>query len=428
MHIARFCSFIILLFSSTGWAQTTGEVSLQEKGWRPEVKARLERLITAESGRHLPVVFDFDNTLICRDIGNATFGVLVKQGTLIPSKIPADLLPTFNLNGRLVSASSAPDLVSYFLDFEQATAHQKSDFTTELVGWGWITQIMQGLTPRHVSFAAQLAYNQGEGLRDLGVYPGESKMVFTDKDAYFRRPFFYPQMVELVGEFLNNDYDVWIISNSPVWAVRWMVTQVLNPALTERGFSKVFNPAHVIGISTLLQGPDQQLSKDPFLVQEDASYAAMNDEALSKYTLTGFLVPPIAGFYGKVAQTLQSIGTRPYFVAGDSFNDFPLLKVGNYKLWISRLERPDYQEGAVVLAKSSPEAGVWMLQPVLADKSPGFVANEEELNKRLPTTDAKVTKSLNILRNSGLLLNFWNTTAPAKPEPTKHDAVPALKK
>ena len=66
---------------------------LQEPGWTDRVRNRLEALIKQGAGRGLPVVFDFDNTIVCGDIGEATLGGASALWTSYARKIARELLP-----------------------------------------------------------------------------------------------------------------------------------------------------------------------------------------------------------------------------------------------------------------------------------------------------------------------------------------------
>jgi hypothetical protein len=72
----------------------SGGFKLQSPGWNAETRRALERLIDCGAGRHLPVVFDFDNTIICGDIGEATLAVLAREGLLKTTCHSETLSPT----------------------------------------------------------------------------------------------------------------------------------------------------------------------------------------------------------------------------------------------------------------------------------------------------------------------------------------------
>jgi hypothetical protein len=55
---------------------------LSAPGWNQDTRAALATLLRAGAGRQLPVVFDFDNTIVRGDIGEATLAMLARNGRL----------------------------------------------------------------------------------------------------------------------------------------------------------------------------------------------------------------------------------------------------------------------------------------------------------------------------------------------------------
>jgi hypothetical protein len=96
------------------------------------------------------------------------------------------------------------------------------------------------------------------------------------------------------------------------------------------------------------------------------------------------------------------IGRRPYLCAGDSPGDHPMLAFSENRLWIARLEKPDYQKAALKLMRQA-DAGQWLVQPVLASQSPGFIGSRAQLSQRLARLSPGIAQSLRLLRDcSGL--------------------------
>jgi hypothetical protein len=89
-------------------AKTPAACRLELPGWTPAVRGRLEKLIQKNSGKGLPVVFDFDNTIVCGDIGEATLAILARSGKLDRQNLPDTLCPPFR------PANGAPMLSSRF--------------------------------------------------------------------------------------------------------------------------------------------------------------------------------------------------------------------------------------------------------------------------------------------------------------------------
>jgi hypothetical protein len=281
-------------------------VKLTAPGWNERTRRGLEGLIRRGAGQRLPVVFDWDNTIICGDIGEATFAVLARNGRLKPERIPPTLSPAFRLSsGNRVSLWSSHDLAAYYEAFLAPTAHGEQDPTPLANGYVWVVEIMEGLRPADVIGAAResRAFVRPAGPGVIEVTPGKTA---------FPAPVFYPEMIELIAELIRHRFEVWIVSASNVWSVRWMVLHELNPHLRRLGVRSGLRADHVIGISTLLADRRGGLHKDAVLVKEDARYAALEEATLRRFRLTSRLQFPVPTYSGKIACILDLIGRPPY--------------------------------------------------------------------------------------------------------------------
>ena len=355
-------------------------MELRSDGWSDSARAGLEKLIRAGSGKGLPVVFDFDNTIVCGDMGEATLAVLAREGVVRKDGIPGALAPPFiSGEGRRISLAECADITVYYEELLGATRHQGNDTAPLSNGYVWAVEIMQGLRVSDVVHATDRAYALGEPLREkmIEVTPGKSA---------YPAPFFYPQMVELIAVLLRGRYDVWIVSASNAWTIRRIALSRLNSELRKHGIGEGIRPERVVGVSTLLSGRDGRLYKDPLLVRNDPRYAGMDDEALSGLTLTARLNLPAPVYSGKVANILDLVPGRPYLAAGDSPGDLPMLAFSENRLWIARLEKTGYQGECAALAGRVKE-GAWLVQPVLTKKTPGFV---EDVKKTWPPGHGEV--------------------------------------
>src|SRR5258708_38716017 len=73
---------------------------LKAPGWNCQTRSQLEELIRSGSGKHLPVVFDFDNTIICGDVSEVTLAVLARSGLLTSAGLAGTLSPPFRPAGK----------------------------------------------------------------------------------------------------------------------------------------------------------------------------------------------------------------------------------------------------------------------------------------------------------------------------------------
>lgn len=364
---------------------------LQEPGWTDGVRSRLERLIKQGAGRGLPVVFDFDNTIVCGDIGEATLAVLARSGRLPIEKFPASFFPSFRpTSGALVTAQTSSDVAEYYEAFLAPTAHGTKDPTPLANGYALAVEVLEGLNPYQVVAATREAFESSR--------PGEVRWIeVTPGKTAYPAPFFYPEMVELLAKFLAHEFDVWVVSASNVWSVRWMLLHALPPLLRAHDVRRSIRPDHVVGISTLLSDADQRLYKDTLLVRELPPYARLERLALERFKLTSRLQFPVPTYSGKIACILDKIGRPPYLGVGDSPGDLPMMKFSENRLWIARLEKPVYQAAAAMaLTETGPSR--WICQPALTKAHPGFVSAHGQIPLRLGSVPSTVAESLRVWR------------------------------
>ena len=369
-------------------------VNLRSPGWNEQTRHGLEKLMQRGAGRGLPVVFDFDNTIICGDIGEATLAMLTRQGLLETTRLSDTLSPPFRLpDGRRITLKSGPDLTSYYEAYLAPTAHGQRDPTPLANGYAWAVEVMEGLTPADVIEATResrkFARPHGPGF--IEVTPGKTA---------FPAPTFYPEMVELVAGFVCRGFDVWIVSASNVWTIRWMLEHELNPRLRELGVKRGLRADHVVGVSTLLTDRQGGLHKDALLLKENARYTALDEKTLRRFRLTSRLQFPVPTYSGKIACISDLIGRRPYFGAGDSPGDHAMLAFCKNRLWIARLEKPVFQKLTARLIIQTGRAK-WLVQSAIAKPTPEFVANLASLSQRLGKLTPEISKAAGIISALG---------------------------
>jgi hypothetical protein len=180
-------------------------------------------------------------------------------------------------------------------------------------------------------------------------------------------------MVELIAVLLREGFELWVVSASNVWSVRWMMLKGLAPLLRPHGIGSEggIRPERVIGISTLLQDRGGRLYKDPLLTEESPGYASLRPQDLRRFTLTNRLHFPVPAYSGKVACLFDRIGGRPYLCAGDSPGDHAMLAYSRNRLWLARDDKPGYQATRAALPARAGSAR-WISQPVAGGERPAF--------------------------------------------------------
>ncbi len=364
----------------------TPAIELQSPGWTPGARSALQRLIRNGSGKGLPVVFDFDNTIVSGDIGEAVLAQLVKSGRLQISAIPESLAPPFlHPDSGLVTLKGCVDVTHYYEKFLSPTWHGRDDQTPLANGYVWAVEVLEGLSPWEVVEATRAALAAG--------IPGKRSLIEASNGATaYPAPFFHPQMVELIGELLRHKFDFWVVSASNVWSVRCMVLEGLNKALKALGYKDLVRKDRIVGVSTLLVDEKGAFCKDPVLARKLPGYATLDPKALKGFRLTSRLNFPVPSYSGKVACIFDSIGCPPHLCAGDSPGDLPMLRYSTHRLWLARLEKPGYQEALTGLPENILQKG-WIIQPTIAGDQPGFVPDPAGLCGK----SASHKKSLKIL-------------------------------
>ncbi len=339
---------------------------LKAPGWNDQARRSLEELIERGAGQGLPVVFDFDNTVISGDVGEATLAILAAEGRLTPANLSKSLCPVIQIPGkRKITVEQCSDIMEYYEALLSPTAHGSADPSPLANGYVWAAQALEGLTVAEVVAATARVF-------DVGQRGNHLRIEVTPGKTSYPAPCFREEMVELIGQLLRFKYEVWIVSASNVWSVRWMVLYGLNPLLRKQGVRKGLGPKHVIGIATLLTDGLERLYKDAILLRENPGYAALRPKSLKGVRLTRHLQFPASVYSGKVACILDAIGRNPYLCAGDNPSDHPMMRISQYRLWIARLEKPRAQRATSALIGRMGKAG-WILQICSETDGPRFL-------------------------------------------------------
>ncbi len=376
---------------------TFSSAPAQQASWLPETATRLQQVIDAGAGKKHTVFFDLDNTILCRDIGHATLGMLIREKLLTPESIRKLASPSAIHHGT-TSVRPEDGVFAYYEQMLRATSRYPNASTSD-VGYVWLMQMMQGLTVEELVEATRKAYQDGRGIQDLHKNQTTLLEIPQEKSVEVEYPFFYPEMVSLIATLLEKDYEVRILSASNVWSVRWLLLHHLNPLLRKQGGGKTLSPDHIIGLSTVLQDQKGNLFQDDSLVHKDSVYANMNHPfSLAQLRVTPLLTFPLSTYEGKAMHIRKITSAPPYLVAGDSQNDYAMLGMATHRLYIARLDAPDLVKTSMELIRRDNTAAhsvsPWMVQPTLTKKYAGFVADPNTLPSEIKE---KVLNSLRFI-------------------------------
>ncbi|MET9609795.1 HAD family hydrolase [Streptomyces sp. NPDC006512] len=307
-------------------------------GWYGDNQARLQQLIDRygscgphRPGRAKPVaVFDWDNTVVKNDVGDATMfwllrngkirqpaggnwattsrhltpaaaralaaacGPLARPGTPLPTGTPAGAACADEINAVYGTAATRTG----------AAAFAGWDRRTTEPAYAWLPQLMQGWTAREVRGFAAAARTE-----NLAAPVGATQRVGTGTATGWVR--YYDQQKDLVEQLRRAGFDVWISSASPqpvveVWArgVGIDADRVIGIRnTTTRGGT--FTP-HFQGCGTVEDGADTMIT------YIDGKRCWINKE--------------VFGVRGAAAEKVQPAARRQVFAAGDSDTDISFLR------------------------------------------------------------------------------------------------------
>lgn len=335
-------------------------IYLDDLNWNKQTKANLEKLIKNHSHENKIVVFDFDNTIISRDIGEYSFSHLVKNELINIKKIQ-DISPDFNIDNQLISLDNSSP-IEYYESLMKSTAHQSKDQSEIINGYIWLVQALTGLSLKDIVISAKTSFSY--------IEESEKKFITTEK---YLPPFFQPEMIDLIGKLIISGFKVNIVSASNVWLIRFIVKEFLNPLL-EQKFKKDIKvlAKNIFGINTLLKDKrDNQLYKDIHLIKSNKNYLNCDLNELDNYQITNQIVQPVSTFEGKTTTIKKYIlkdNQKVFLTVGDSPNDLDMMINSEYKLWIERTEKSSYLKEINDYIDPS-----WYFQKVNTIENPGFI-------------------------------------------------------
>ncbi|MFH7599319.1 haloacid dehalogenase-like hydrolase [Streptomyces racemochromogenes] len=304
-------------------------------GWYGDNQARLQQLIDRygscnphRPGSDKPVaVFDWDNTVVKNDVGDATMFWLLRNGKIRrpadwkttsryltpaaaqalatacdPLARPGSPLPT----GTPEGAACADEINAVYGTAATRTgapAFTGWDHRTIEPAYAWLPQLLQGWTPGQVRSFAAAARTE-----NLAAPVGAEQRVGTGTATGWVR--YYDQQRDLIKNLQSAGFDVWISSASPqpvveVWAQGAGVAadHVIGIRNTTRDGKLT---AHLQGCGSVADGADTMIT------YVDGKRCWINQE--------------VFGVRGAAAEKVRPAARRQVFAAGDSDTDVTFLR------------------------------------------------------------------------------------------------------
>ncbi|MEU8778311.1 haloacid dehalogenase-like hydrolase [Streptomyces sp. NPDC048606] len=346
-------------------------------GWHGDNRARLQRLIDAygrcgpyRPHRNKPVaVFDWDNTVVRNDVGDATMfwllrhgkirqpdardwsttsrfltpaaaraladacGPLARPGTPLPTGTPAGTACADEINAVYGSATTRAGTAA-FAGWDRRTTEP---------GYAWLAQLTQGWTAREVRGFAAAARAE-----NLAAPVGATQRVGSGTATGWIR--YYDQQRDLVATLRKAGFDVWISSASPqpvveVWAdgVGIDADHVIGIRNTTTRDGR--HTPHLLGCGTVRDGADTMIT------YIDGKRCWINQE--------------VFGVRGAAAERIQPASRRQVFAAGDSDTDVSFLRDATaLRLVVNRNKNE-------LMCRAYDDAdGKWIVNPMFIEPKP----------------------------------------------------------
>lgn len=315
-------------------------------------------------------LFDFDNTIIKNDIGDAFTFHLIKNdkvhqppnqdwkktskymtdagaaaltaacGTDVPAGQP---LPTST------NLDCADEMLSMYIDNKTrggATAFSGHNYRRMEPTYAWTAQLAAGHTPAQ---ASQMALAAATAM--LAAPQGATQVVGTKTLNGWLR--FYDQSVDVVRGFQTRGYDVWIITASP------------NPVVAAVSSMVGISSDRVIGIRQLLDAEGKLTYSF-----EGCGPVADGEDTMISY-IEGkrcWVNKIIYGDTSAAAINRRPLGDHQAFGAGDSDTDIDFMRDSKYKLALNR------QKKELMCFAYHNEGNRWLTNPMFIEPKTSPVA------------------------------------------------------
>ncbi|HOW52563.1 MAG TPA: haloacid dehalogenase-like hydrolase [bacterium] len=285
---------------------------LTPDGWDPKNHAALTAFLDAEAKRpgRKVAVFDWDNTVIKNDIGDAAFVGLLDRGLVAD---PGDWRRTSPyLNDAAVAAleqGATPELIFTIYntmktpDGAQAFAGHDPKITE--AAYAWLGHLLAGKTPDQIRQTSREIFE-----RQLANPIGATRRIGNATIVDYIR--IYPQIADLIVELERSGFEVWVVSATPKY--------IIDPCAEKVGIP----PERVIGIENVI-GPDGKLTYD--LIGCGPVCDGENRMITYRDGKRCWINSVIFGMTdGDPFQPNPDPGKRPRFGAGDSDGDISFLE------------------------------------------------------------------------------------------------------
>lgn len=308
-------------------------------GWSANSRTRINDLFakygstspTFDASKRPVAVFDWDNTILKNDIGDATFFWMLKHDKIrqpagkdwstTSAALTAEARAALNAacDGLAPAGSPLPTSTSTTCADEIVTIYDSGTTVAGANAWSpektsainyayaWVAQVTAGYAPEEVRGFARAAYE------DNAFAPLDTKQtVGTGQYTGWVR--IYEQMADLIGALQDNGFDVWITTASPQFFVEAISQQTVGVP-----------PSHVLGIRSMIVNGFVTTNLEGCGTIADATNTMITFDTGKRCWINKaiFKEPPATQIPSNSDPTKRAV-----FVAGDSDTDIAFLKDG----------------------------------------------------------------------------------------------------
>jgi phosphoserine phosphatase len=348
-------------------------------GWKDANRTRIDKLLTDRGissatfdPAHRPIaVFDWDNTILKNDIGDATFFWMIKHDKIrqpagknwasTSAALTSDALAALNAACDSLAADGDPlptstntacadEIVSIY-DSEKTAgglAAWTAVTTTKTNNdYAWVAQLTAGYAPEDVRDFARAAYEEN------AYAPQSTTQTVGSLTGYNAWVRIYEPIADLIGALQDNGFDVWITTASPQFFVDAISQQTVGVP-----------PSHVLGIRNMIVNGLVTSNLEGCGTIADATNTIITFDEGKRCWINKVIYKEAAG---NQLPSNSDPTKRPAFVAGDSDTDIAFLKDGGeLKLVIDR------NKGQVMCNALRNYQNKWIWEPMfIGPKAPG---------------------------------------------------------
>ena len=317
---------------------------LKTDGWEPKNHAALTAFLDTEAKRpgRKVAVFDWDNTVIKNDIGDAAFIGLLDRGLVADpgdwrrtSPYLTDAAVTALKNGA--SAERIFTLYNSMKTPDGAPAFTGHDPKITEPAYAWLGHLLAGNTPDAIRRASREIFE-----RQLANPIGATRRIGNDTIADYIRV--YPQIADLIKALDKSGFEVWVVSATPKYIIDLCAEKVGIPQERVIGIENVVGPDGKITYDLAGCGPIKD-GENRAITFRDGKRCWINTVIFGMTDGDPFLPNP-------------DPDKRPRFGAGDSDGDISFLQdTTGLRLFIDKGRSLDVQKEA-----TANKDGRWLRQ------------------------------------------------------------------